>query len=399
MYMPGFPSFLASQTFASLGVWVLRMAQTWLVFSISHSPVAIGTVTALQFLPQILMAPFSGVIADRYSNRRVLLVTQSAFCLLLALIAALVALGSVTMGHMYAFALLLGVVGALDFPPRQTFIKSIVGVGKLGNAVSLSSAAFSLAGLLGPMLAAWLIGTLGIAWCFALTSAGYLPNLIVITRTTPVEPQADPDPNRITRQLIEGIRHIASRRRLAVPMTLVALIGMVGTAMPVLLIGFTTSVFRDGASGYAQLMAATALGSFVGSSVSARRPCVGIRQLFLCALPIGLLYMVASMSPSRLLFTVLMFVTGAMTLFFLIAALTMLQLSADDAMRGRVYSIYALALVGGTPIGGPVVGRITEQFGARIGLFTCGLFATVAVLLVAIRLRARKRVETVLVAG
>lgn len=392
--MPGFPSFLASQTSANLGVWVLRVAQDWLVISMSHSPVAIGSVMALQFLPQILLVPFSGVIADRYSNRRVLLVTQSAFCVLSAIIAALVALGSVTMGHMYAFALLLGVVGALDGPPRQTFVNSMVGAGQLGNAVSLSSVAFSLAGLLGPLLAAWLIGTLGIAWCFALTSAGYLPNLIVITRTTPVVPHADPDPKRIFRQLMEGIRHIANRRRLAVPMTLVALIGMVGTAMPVLLIGFTTSVFRSGASGYAQLTATMALGSFVGSSVSARRPGVGIRQLFLCALTIGLLFMVASMSPTRLMFTVLLFATGAMTLFFLIAALTMLQTSADVAMRGRVYSIYALAVVGGTPLGGPVLGRITEQFGARIGLFTCGLFATVAVLLVAIRLRARNRMDT-----
>lgn len=385
--MPGFPSFLASQTSASLGVWVLRIAQDWLVISISHSPVAVGTVTALQFLPLIVLAPFSGVIADRYSSRSVLLVTQTAFFVLPATVAVLTAFGWVTMPHMYAFALLLGITTVLDGPPRQTFVNNLVGTGHLGNAVSLSSAAFSLAGLAGPLLAAWLMGPLGIAWCFAVTSAGYLPNLFVIMRTTRLPTVATPESLRIVRQLAEGVRHVATQRRLAVPMTLVAVIGFLGTALPVLLIGFTTTVFHAGSSGYAQLTASVAFGNFVGSSLSARRNVLTIRKLFLLAFAIASLYMMASMAPTRLILTALLFGAGTLTLYFLVAALTMLQTSADDAMRGRVYSIYALALVGSTPISGPVVGRLIEAFGARTALFSCGLVATLAVVLVAYRSR------------
>jgi MFS family permease len=210
-----------------------------------------------------------------------------------------------------------------------------------------------------------------------------------------VVPSTEPESAQVIRQLIEGIRHVATRRRLAVSMTLVAVIGVLGTALPVLLIGFTTAVFHSGASGYAQLTASMAFGSFVGSSLSARRTARTTRQLFLLAFAIGSLYMVASMSPTRLILTVLLSGAGAMTLFFLVAALTMLQTSTDDAMRGRVYSIYALALVAGTPICGPVVGRITEQFGARIGLFTCGLVATVAVGLVALSSRPCRATRSV----
>lgn len=385
--MPGYPSFLVTQASASLGVWVLRIAQDWLVIQKSHSPVALGTVAALQFLPLVLLAPFSGVIADRYSSRTVLLVTQNALWILPAVAAVLIAIDQITMPYLYAFAFLLGVSGAVDGPSRQNFINTLVGPAHLGNAVSLSSAAFSLSGLAGPLLAAWLMGPLGIAGCFALTAVGYLPNLVVIIRSERIVRAVDPVPTRIIRQLVEGVRHVATRRRLAVPMIMVAVIGALGTALPVLLMSFSTRVFHSGASGYAQLTAATSFGSFVGSFLSARYSGLTIRQLFLAAFVIGVGYTVAAAAPNRVTFAVLLFLTGAVTLFFLVAALTMLQTSADTAMRGRVYSIYAIALVGGTPICGPLAGQLTELFGARAALVSCALAAILAIAALAYRTR------------
>ncbi|WP_432970599.1 MFS transporter [Dactylosporangium sp. CA-233914] len=384
---PGFAAFLASQTSSSLGLWVLRIAQDWLVVDLTHSPMAVGIVAALQFAPLIALAPLSGVIADRYSNRSILLVTQSVLCVLPAVIAVLVAVHRIEMVELYAFALLLGIVSTLDGPARQTFTNSIVGTGRLGNAVGLVSAAFSLAGLAGPLLAAWLLGQISGAWCFAVTSVGYLPNLYVVLRSSRVPPSASRPPTHIFRQLVDGIRYITTQRRLAVPMTLVGVIGMLVAVLPVVLIGFTTEVFRGDAAGYAELTATVSLGSFVGSSLSARRAESTVRQLFWRALTIGSLYMLASASPTRAVLIVALFAAGVMTLRFLVAALTMLQVNADAVMRGRVHSVYLLAQVAVSPVCAPVVGRIIQQFGARVGLFSCGLAATLAILLVALRNR------------
>ncbi|MFE3504009.1 MFS transporter, partial [Kitasatospora sp. NPDC059160] len=370
--------YFAGQVVSNTGTWMQRIAQDWLVLSLTGSPLAVGITTAMQFLPMLLLGLFGGVLADRMPKRRLLICTQGAMGLLAAGLAVLTVGGVVTPYYVYAFALLLGLVTVVDNPTRQAFVSEMVGPKDLANAVSLNAANFQTARLVGPAVAGLLIAAVGSGWAFAvnaLSFAAVIGGLLAMRESElrPTEPIA-----REKGQLREGLRYVKERPELLWPMVLAGFIGTFGFNFPTLLAGFAHDTFKVGAGQYGLLNTMMAVGSLAGALLAARRGAPRLRRLVGAALAFGVLEVVAALAPDYWTFALLLTLIGVFGLSFNTSVNSMLQLSTDPEMRGRVMGLLVLVFTGGTPIGAPVVGWVTASYGPRLGLLACGVVSALA---------------------
>ncbi|WP_327392409.1 MFS transporter [Streptomyces sp. NBC_01186] len=374
--------FAMGQAVSNTGTWMQRIAQDWLVHSLTGSSTAVGVTTALQFLPMLLFGLYGGVIADRCSKRKLLFVTQSAMGLTGLVLAALTLSGNVQVAHVYALAFVLGLVTVVDNPTRQTFVSEMVGPAQIRNAVSLNSANFQSARLVGPAVAGVLISAVGGGWAFLLNGLSFAAPLIglLMMRTSELYPS-----ERVERgkgQLREGLGYVRGHPELVWPIVLVGFIGTFGFNFPIWLTAFTSEVFDAGPGTYALLNFLMAVGSVAGALLAARRGHSRLRLMTGAAALFGVLEMVAALSPSYWLFAALMAPIGLMGLTLNVTANSSLQLASDPVMRGRVMSLFMMVFVGGTPIGGPIMGWITDAWGARAGFLAGGVISAVAALAV-----------------
>ncbi|WP_307795213.1 MFS transporter [Actinacidiphila acididurans] len=372
--------FATGAVISNTGTWMSRIAQDWLVLSITGSSFAVGITTALQFLPMLLFGLYGGVIADRYPKRQILLFTQAALGLLGLTLAGLTLGGVVQVWHVYAIAFLLGMVTVVDNPTRQTFVVEMVGPASVRNAVSLNSANFQAARLVGPAIAGVLITAVGSGWAFLINGLSFLAPLtgLLLMRTSEL--------HRIERvprgkgQLREGLHYVAGKPELIWPIVLVGFIGTFGFNFPIWLSAFVNKVFHSGAGTYGLLNTLMAAGSLIGALLAARRSRTRLRVLAGGALLFGVLEAAAGLAPAFWLFAVLLVPIGIFGLTFNTTANATVQLASDPIMRGRVMSLYMMVFVGGTPIGGPLMGWVTDTFGARAGFVSGGLISAAAAL-------------------
>jgi MFS family permease len=360
---------------SNTGTWMSRIAQDWLVLSISGSSLAVGVVTALQFLPVLLFGLYGGVIADRYLKRPLLFATQTSMCVLSLTLAALTLSGHIQVWHVYVIAFLQGLTSSVDNPARQAFVVELVGPSGIRNAVSLNSANFQTARLVGPAIAGVLVAAAGSGWAFLLNGLSYLAPLIglLLMRTGEMHPV-----ERVPRrqgQLLEGLRYIAARPELIWTIALVGFIGTFGLNLPIWLSAFAEDVFRGDASTYGLLNTLLAVGAVSGAFLAAAQATARIRRVLLAAIGFGLLEALAALAPDYRLFLVLMVPVGLFSMYFNNMANTSVQLATDPTMRGRVMSVFTMAFVGGTPVGGPIMGWLTDRYGARFSFLTGGLIA------------------------
>lgn len=377
--------FAGGQVVSLTGTWAQRVAQDWLVLDLSGgSGVALGVVTGLQFLPVLLLSLWSGVLADRYDKRRALVLAQVAMAALALVLALLDLSGAVRLWHVFALAAALGVASALETPIRQAFVVEIVGPDDLPNAVSLNSATFNSARLVGPALAGAAIASVGTGWVFlanALSFGAVLAGLGAM-RVAELTPSARAE--RSPGQVLAGLQYVRARQQLLVPMVLVAVVGTIGLNFQVTLALLSRSVFRQGAGGYGLLLSALAAGSLLGALASARST-AGPRQrrLFLSALAFAVFTTLVGFAPSPIVAAALLVPTGAAVLTFTTTANSAVQLGSAPQMRGRVMALYVLVFLGGTPVGAPVVGALAHLLGARAALVISGVVTAAAVLAVA----------------
>ena len=372
--------FAMGQAVSNTGTWMQRIAQDWLVHSLTGSSTAVGITTALQFLPMLLFGLYGGVIADRCSKRKLLFVTQSAMGLTGLVLAALTLSGNVQVAHVYALAFVLGLVTVVDNPTRQTFVSEMVGPTQIRNAVSLNSANFQSARLVGPAVAGVLISAVGGGWAFLLNGLSFVAPLIGLLMMRTSELHTSERVERGKGQLREGLRYVGGHPELMWPIVLVGFIGTFGFNFPIWLTAFTSDVFDAGPGTYALLNFLMAAGSVAGALLAARRGHSRLRLMTGAAALFGVVEMVAALSPSFWLFAALMAPIGLVGLTFNVTANSSVQLASDPAMRGRVMSLFMMVFVGGTPIGGPVMGWITDAWGARVGFLAGGLVSAAAAL-------------------
>jgi MFS family permease len=382
----GYRTYLLGQSLANTGTWMQSIAQDWLVLRLTGSAFAVGVVMALQFLPTLLLGVHGGHLADRYPKRRILLLTQTVNAVLTAALAALTVTGAVRPAYVYAFSLLAGLVFVVDAPTRQAFITEVVPAGLLRGAISLNAAVFQTTRLVGPALAGVLIASVGTGWVFAVNALCYAGPILGLLRLrpsdlTPVRPAArEPRPLRTTG------RYVLQRPHLAWTILLVGVVGTFGLNFPIVLTAMASDTFGGDAGTYTVFNIALAIGSVCGALLAGSRPHTGLRLIVLAAAVFGLCQVAAAAAPGIPVFLALLVPMGLANLAFQAMANSSIQLWVHPHLRGRIMGLYMLVFTGGTPIGAPVIGAITNEFGARTGMMVCGAVpAAAAIILVLLR--------------
>ncbi|WP_330339248.1 MFS transporter [Streptomyces sp. NBC_00557] len=370
--------FFLGQVVSNTGTWMQRIAQDWLVLSLTGSSAAVGITTALQFLPMLLFGLYGGVLVDRLPKRPALLVTQSAMAVAGLVLAFLTLSGHVQVWHVYVAAFAVGLATVVDNPARQSFVSEMVGPEQLQNAVSLNSANFQSARLVGPAVAGVMITGVGTGWAFLANGLSFVAPIAGLLLMRARELHVAERAPRGKGQLREGLQYVAGRPELIWPIVLVGFIGTFGFNFPVWLSAYANGVFHSGAGSYSLFNTLMAVGSLCGALLAARRGTARLRVLTAAALAFGTLEVVAALAPSYWLFALLMVPIGVCGLTVNVTANTAVQMATDPAMRGRVMALFMMVFMGGTPLGAPVVGWITDTYGARIGFALGGVVSAAA---------------------
>jgi len=365
---------------SNTGTWMGRVAQDWLVLTqlTPHSSVALGIVTGLQFAPLALFAPIGGMITDRFPKRRILFATQSALALTSLLTGVLVVTGAVQLWHIYLLAFVQGVATALDNPARQTFVSEMVPHESLSNAVGLNSASFNAARLIGPGLAGLVIAAFDTGPAFFVNTLSFVAVLFALWRMRPGELNPSP-PQRGKGQIREGLRYVRGRPDIVLIMALVFVLGTFGMNFQMTTALMATAVFHKGASAYGLLGSIMAVGSLSAALLSARRPNPRLRVLLVAFAAFSVASAGLALAPSYVWFAVLLIPVGLSALTVLTTANSMVQLSVDPAMRGRVMALYMAVFMGGTPLGSPLIGWIGSAWGPRWTILVGSLATGVAI--------------------
>lgn len=355
---------------SNIGTWMQRTAQDWIVLTqLTHNnATAVGIVMALQFGPQALLLPLTGYAADHFDRRKLLIVTQAAMGALALGLGILTVAGVVQLWQVYLFALLLGCVTAFDAPARQTFVSELVEEHELSNAVALNSTSFNAARMIGPAVAGVLIAVIGAGWVFLLNAVSFAAVLasLCLLRQDELHLRARAAPARGS--LVAGFRYIWGRPDLIAILLMFFLIGTFGLNFPIFISTMSVSVFHAGAHQYGFLSSIMALGSVTGALLAARREKPRMAFLLAGAGVFGGGLVLAALMPSYGWFALVLVLIGIAAQTFTTTANSMVQLTTEPAMRGRVMAILLALALGGTPLGAPVVGWVADTFGPRWAL-------------------------------
>jgi MFS family permease len=355
-----------------------RIAQDWLVLSLTGSATAVGVTTALQFLPMLLFGLYGGVLVDRLPKRPTLLFTQAAMAVTGVVLAVLTLSGHVQVWHVYLAAFAAGLATVLDNPARQSFVSEMVGPGQLQNAVSLNSANFQSARLVGPAVAGLMITGVGTGWAFLFNGLSFVAPIAGLLLMRARELHVVERAPRGKGQLREGLHYVAGRPELIWTIVLVGFVGTFGFNFPVYLSAFADDVFHAGAGSYSLFNTLMAVGSLAGALLAARRGTAKLRVMIAAAALFGALELVAAAAPSLWLFALLMAPIGMFGMTINVNANTAIQMGTDPAMRGRVMSLYMMVFLGGSPVGAPIAGWVTDAYGVRAGLAVGGAISAAA---------------------
>jgi MFS family permease len=385
--------FASGQVVSLTGTWMQRVAQDWLVLNLSHnSGTAVGITTGLQFAPVLLFGLYGGLVADRYNKRRVLIVTQIAAGLLALALGLLDVTGVVVLWHVYVLAFALGMATAIDSPVRQSFVTELVGPSLLPNAVSLNSATFNIARVLGPASAGLLIAAAGTSWVFLINAASFVAVLAGLVAMRDDQLFVGKPIARRKGAVREGLAYVRKRPELMAITGLVGVVGTLGFNFQLTSALLTKNTFHHGAGSYGLISAVYAFGALLGALASAKRGRVARRRVvFVAAASYGVIEILAGLMPTYWTFFALLVPFGFATLTFSTAANTTVQLAASPAMRGRVMALYLIVFLGGTPLGSPFIGWIAEVAGPRWSLITGGVASALAAVVAALYLARRER--------
>jgi len=365
----------------STGTWVQRIAQDWLVLSLSGSAAAVGVSTMCQLLPMLFFGLHAGVIADRFPRRTVLLVTQTVMCVMSCVLAVLVLAHGIEVWQVDVLAFALGTASALDTTARQAFVPELVEPRQLRNAVSLVSSVFQLGAMLGPALAGVLLGTIGPGYCFALNVVSTLGAIVAIAQIRQRNPHTSTARAAGGDGISQTLVYVRRRGTLVWPIVLISAYSLFTFSLPVTLAAYAHSVFDTGPGGYATLNSVVALGSIAGALCSARRT-KRMRLRVLVAVGGGLAAMEisAALAPAEWVFLPLIAMLGATTMYFVASVQTMVQVGTEVHRRGRVLGVYLLAFFGSGALGGPLVGYLDSRFGPQTGLLIAGVVSALSTL-------------------
>lgn len=376
--------FFAGQAVSLVGTWMQQVAQAWLVLQISGGdPLWLGVVAAAQFLPVMVFGLFAGVLADTLPKRQTLMAVQAVMMVLAVVLTVLSATGLVQIWMVVGLALLLGCANAVDMPVRQSFAIEMVGPRDIGNAVSLNSAMFNGARVIGPAVAGLTIGAFGVATAFAINAVTFLAVIVGLSMMRDDElhrPRLVPRPRSIgdvVDNLAEGLRYVRETPVVLMAVVVVGLVATFGMNFSVLIPAFAQDVLRSDAAGYGFLMTASGVGALsaaVALVVDGRpRPVrIALGGAVLGVASVGMA-IVGGFTPAL----VLMVFVGAGGITMAATANATIQLSVPDGLRGRVMSVYTTVFSASVPVGGLAMGALASAVGIQLTIGIGGLLSLV----------------------
>ena len=368
LHVRNFRLFFTGQLISQVGNWLTLIAQTLLVLKLTDSGFALGLLAAAQFGPVLFFGAFAGLVADRSDKRHLLLWVQTFAMLQSFALAALAFTGDPPVLAIYGVALLGGVATAFDNPARRSFVVEIVPEEDITNAVSLNSALMTGARVVGPALAGLLVTTVGFGWAFALDGFSYVAVLVALWLMDPREIRRAPVTPRGKGQVRQGLRYVRTIPELWVPLVMMAVIGTLSYNFQTVIPLFATRDMGGSDVTFTLLMSVVSVGALMGALVAARRTSVDIAVVSWAALAFGVAMALLTISPGLALAYLFSLVLGFTSTTFMTTSTAIVQIRADPSMRGRVLALQAIVFLGSTPIGAPIVGYVSQHFGARYGL-------------------------------
>jgi MFS family permease len=389
--IPNYRRYISGQSISLIGTWMQMAAQSWLVLTITRSATTLGLIVALQTLPVLLLGPYGGVIADRVDKLRLMTALQVAMGVQALVLGVLTVTGSVRLWEIGVLAALLGLNNAFENPARQSFMLEMVGPENLRNAVSLNSVLVNVARVIGPAVAGVLIATVGEGVCFLVNAASFVAVVASLTMLDRAALTPSPPSKRAPGQLREGLRYVRHTPELGVPLLMMGLAGALAYEFQVTLPVMARQGLHAGATAYGFMTAAMGVGAVVGGLFVATKGRTGLPPLVLAATAFGVVLLFAAVAPNLPVEIVALAFAGGASISFMSTGNSTLQLTAAPGMRGRVMSLWFVAFQGSTPIGGPIVGWVMAQAGARAGL---GLGGITCLLVALLGLFAVRRLRT-----
>lgn len=382
---PAYRSFFSGQILSLVGTWMQSMAQSWLVYELTHSPVWLGTVGFLNTVPMLFFALYGGSVADRYPRHRIIVITQMLSLLQAVILTSVVMLGVVTVEMVCVLAFTLGTINAFDVPARQAFVVELVGRENFANAIALNSAAFNSARIVGPAIGGLVIGVAGVGWCFFINAVSFVAVLIVLLRMPrPAARPAQEGKTGILPGLKESVAYVRSDREMIVVFLLVAVITIFGWSYTVLLPLFADTILHIGAVGLGNLMMAFGIGAVISAVAVASlegkiNPFSFLRTGILLFL-VGVSVLALS---SEVLYSIpALIVVGMGLIMFISTANAFIQRRVPDGMRGRVLGLYLLIFQGMAPFGHYGMGWLAHLNGPRWAVLSGAAVCAVSAIMI-----------------
>jgi len=381
------------QCVSLIGTWAQSIGQTWLVLSLTGSPLLLGILGAIQFLPITFFSLFAGVIIDRYPKKQIILMTQFAAMILAFTLSALVFTHTVTYEHILILALILGFSNTIDMPSRQAFTIELAGKQDLMNAIALNSATFNLARIIGPAIGALLMASFGAGWCFLLNGFSFMAVIVSLlkVKVTPYVRKKVSD-NNMLKEILDGLKYIAREPALLQTILMVLIIGIFVFNFNILIPVFTKNILQQGEKTYGLLMSALGVGSLFGALMVSVKSKSGpnIKILLRSSVMISITFILISFTRTYYYTTILLVITGIFNIWFSTTANSTLQITTKDEYRGRVMSVYSLVFAGASPIGNMFAGITTDRFGANIAFLLSGVLTIVLIALLSLWFKLRQ---------
>ncbi len=379
--------YLTGQAVSLVGTWMQSIALSWLVFELTGSGTAIGLVVAAQFVPVLVLGAYGGLLADRVAKRRLLIATQSLLALLALVLGLLTVTHVVQLWMVYAVAVALGTTQAADNPARQSFVTEMVGPERVQNAVSLNSVLVNGSRIVGPAIGGGLIATVGVGVCFLVNAGSFVAVIVALALMRADELAPAPPLARGRGQLRDGLRSVRATTGLLVPLMMMALIGTLAYEFPVVLPLLAHRTLHGGAPVFGFLTAAMGTGAVAGGLAVATFGETGLVPLTAAALALGTAIALAALMPTLATELAALVLVGAASISFIATGNSTLQLTSAPAFRGRVMALWTITFLGTTPIGGPIVGAVSEYTSPRLGLALGALSCLAAAALGVVALR------------
>lgn len=375
--------FATGQLIKLIGVWMMFTTQDWLVLDLSdNNATALGIVVAAQFTPVLLLTLLSGRLADRYDKRFLLMAANTAWSVLSIAMSVLVITGLVELWHVFVFAALLGVANAVETPVRQSFVSELVGTPLLPNALSLSAATFNSARIIGPAVAGIAIAVFDVGPVFLFSAFSSIAPVICVVLMRAAELHREDLPpigEREPARVIDGLRYVARRADLLLPMAVMSVMGLALFNFQLTLSALAKTTFNTGAASFGLFTTALAVGALCGALAgSGRRSRPSVWIVLGAAIGTGFFGTLVGLAPTYWLVVALLPLTGFFMVYFAQAANQRVQLGVDAAFRGRVMALWVLVFLGTNPVGAPIVGWIAERYGAGTSIWIGGLLSMAA---------------------